>query len=69
MKENELSTPAKVILGVAVVVAIGVAVKAAAQNAVDGLVTRPWAALGLVLIGFVCFLLPKLRVVRCVPAP
>ena len=63
MRENELSKPVKVILGVAVVIALGVAVKVAAQNGVDGVVTRP-GALGVGLAGFVCFLLPKLSVVR-----
>jgi hypothetical protein len=62
MKENELSKPVKVILGVAIVIAVGIALRAVAQNAVNGVVTRPWA-LGMVF-GFVCFLLPKLAVVR-----
>ena len=63
MKENELSKPVKIIVGVGVVIMIGVAAKDAAQNAVDGAVTRPWA-LGMVLIGLICFLLPKVAVVR-----
>lgn len=63
MKENELSMPAKVIVGVAAVVFIIAAVKAAAVNASAGVIARPWA-LGIVLVGVICFLVPKLAVVR-----
>ena len=63
LKENELSKPAKVIVGVAIVVVIAFAMKAAARNVADEVVVRPWV-LGIVLIGFICFLVPKLTVIR-----
>ncbi len=63
LKENELSKPAKVIVGVAIVIAIAFATTTAARNVTGGVVVRPWA-LGIVLIGFICFLVPKLTVIR-----
>ena len=49
LKENELSKPAKVIVGVAIVVVIAFAMKAAARNVADEVVVRPWA-LGIVML-------------------
>jgi Na+/phosphate symporter len=61
--ENELSTPAKVIVGLCVAAAVLGAAVTATTHAIHGVAPRPWWAV-LIFIGFLLFLLPKLHVVR-----
>jgi hypothetical protein len=61
--ENELSRPAKLIVGLFLAVVLVAEAATATTNAVHGIVPRPWCSL-LVGIVFFFFLLPKLHVVR-----
>ena len=63
LKENELSKPAKIIVGGAILILLAFAATAVVQNAAHGMIKRPWA-FAIVLIGFGCFLFPKVSVVR-----
>ncbi len=63
MKENEPSAFVKVFFGVGISIAVVIALGTGALNVAQGIVTRPWA-LGMVLIGFLFFLGPKLTVMR-----
>jgi len=61
--ENELSGPAKLIVGLAMTGLFLAAMGAAAQNAARAVVPRP-GAFAVVVCGLVLFLVPKLQVVR-----
>ena len=63
MKENELSKPAKIIVGAGIAILLALSATTAFQNAAHGVVGRPWA-LSIVLIGFLCFFFPKLSIIR-----
>jgi hypothetical protein len=63
MKENELSKPAKLLVSASLTIFMGFAVVVAVQNATQGVVKRPWCFL-IALLGFLCFLFPKLAVMR-----
>jgi len=63
MKENELSKPAKILVGTGMVMLFVFSAIAAIQNVTHGRVNQPSAFL-LVLVGFVLFLFPKLSVMR-----
>jgi hypothetical protein len=63
MKENELSKPAKLLVGTSLTMLTGLAAVVAVQNAAQGVVKHPWSFL-MALLGFLCFLFPKLAVMR-----
>ena len=63
MKENELSKPAKLLVGASLTILAGFAAVAAVQNMAQGVVKRPWC-FPIALLGFLCFLFPKLAVIR-----
>jgi len=63
LKENELSKPAKIIVGTAILILLALAATIAVENAARGMIKRPWA-FAIVLVGLFCFLFPKLFVVR-----
>lgn len=61
--ENELSRPAKVIVGLCAAAWLVVATAASTMNAIHSVAPRPWGTL-VILVGFLLFLFPKLFVVR-----
>jgi hypothetical protein len=61
--ENELSRPAKLIVGLFFAALPLAEAGAATKNAVHGIFPRPWCSL-VVAVGFLIFLFPKLHVVR-----
>ena len=63
MKENELSKPAKIIVGVGLLLLFASAAVIAARNVLRGEVGQP-SAFAIMLIGFACFFFPKLLVIR-----
>jgi hypothetical protein len=63
MKENELSKPAKLLVGTSLAMLTGLAAVGAVQNAAHGVVKHPWCFL-IALLGLLCFLFPKLAVIR-----
>jgi hypothetical protein len=63
MRENELSGPAKIVLGIGVIAVIGSSARTAVQNASGGIVTRPWA-LGLAAVGIAALAVPRLAPAR-----
>jgi hypothetical protein len=63
MKENEFSKPAKLFVDASLTMLMGFAAVTAVQHAAQGMVKHPGCGL-MALLGFLCFLFPKLAVMR-----
>jgi len=63
--ENELSRPAKWIVGPVIAAVLLAGAVEATRHAARGVAPRPWG-FGVVLLGFALFLVPKLQVVHTV---
>lgn len=61
--EDELSRPAKLIIGLCIAAWLLLEALTATANAVQGVVPRPSCS-AVILVGFLLFLFPKLHVVR-----